>query len=202
MSFILTLVRAQLISSWTLTSLSALWQQLVSPIHSTAKTPMDSLLFPPPPFFLQHLSVCCCWMQCGVLHSLFGGAQGDRPYLRASRKLLLCFGILLSVRSGCMLTDVRGITPQLSCTHKRAWSRGWPPGHRTQASMSVRVCECKWFILKQDIRVLRIHPYHKLGNSVLHCSMRYILPVLPCQSVTCVRGEIVCAYILCMCLCV
>ncbi len=40
--------------------------------------------------------------------------------LFVSRKPLLCFGILLSVRSGCTLTEARGITPQLSSTHKRA----------------------------------------------------------------------------------
>lgn len=53
-----------------------------------------------------------------------------------------CFGILLSVRSGCMLTEARGITTQLSSTPKRAWSRGWPAGHRAPCSMIVSVYVC------------------------------------------------------------
>lgn len=97
---------------------------------------------------------------------------------RASRKPLLCFGIPLSVGSGCMLTEARGITTQLSSAHKRAWSRGWPPGHTAPCSMiglvCVCVCVCKWFILKQDVRVLRIHPYHqprKLCARLQHTSV-------------------------------
>lgn len=130
--------------------------------HSIASQQLPFLFsfFSSPLFFVN---ICCRWKQHGVLHSLFGGTQGDRPSFRASRKPLLCFGILLSVRTGCMLTEARGITPQLSSTRKSPWSRGWPPGRRAPCSMTAPlcVCECKWFILKQDIKVLRIHPQHQ-----------------------------------------
>lgn len=80
-----------------------------------------------------------------VVLSLCGGTRGDRPYLRASGKLLSCFGKLLSVKREHMLTEASGITPQLSCAHKKGpdpgvdrLAAGLPP-HR----VGLQVCVCE-----------------------------------------------------------
>lgn len=80
----------------------------------------------------------------------------DEPDFWSLRKPVSCFGLLLSIRAVNTLTAADGVTPELSSfLHQRAWTVGWPRGHKARALVvCIRVCE--WLILTQDIRVLRL----------------------------------------------
>lgn len=92
---------------------------------------------------------------------------------------------------------------QLSSKGLNQGLTAWPPGS-VSSNCSCLVCACvcarEWFILRQDIRVLRIHPLHQPRKvHAINCS---ILPVLPCQSVCVCVCEDGGANVLCTCPCV
>lgn len=155
-------------------------------------------------FFFFTIHICCCWKQHRALRFLFGGTEGDRPTeLPGNLSCVLAYRCQ-SGRDACW--QRREGSP-LSCP---ALIKGPDPGvdrlatllHAQWLGLYVCVCVCKWFILKQDVRVLRIHPYHqprKLCARLQHTSVtRSKSDMCVCVCVF----EIVSAYVLCICLCV